>query len=220
MGMPLVLDLFCGAGGASDGYVRAGYRVLGVDIEPMPQYPYPFIQGDAFDVDAELLASATLIHASPPCQAYSPMANRWRGAGGKADTRTKAIPAVEAMLRASGRPWVIENVRGSDMVHGFELTGGMFGLGVHRPRKFKASFDWRVPSKVPPPEGHVGIYGNGMNRLLWKRSDGSELRSPETIEIARQAMGINRPMTWGVLKEAIPPAYTEYIGNEFRRGYL
>ena len=108
-------------------------------------------------------------------------------------------------------PWVIENVRGSP-VHGLTLTGEMFGLGVHRPRLFETSWMILTPEVPPPNRNAVGIYGNGMGRLLWKRKDGSELRAPKTLEDAQRAMDADW-MPYDSLRESIPPAYTEWIGR-------
>lgn len=206
-----VLDLFCGAGGASMGYHRAGFDVVGVDINPQPHYPFEFIQADALDPQLQF-SGFDLIHASPPCQAYTPMSNRWRGKGTKADDRVGSIKAVRSMLHAAGVPWVIENVRGSGL-DGLELTGEMFGLGVHRPRKFESSVFLLAPQKPSPARDSVPVYGKHHDgRLLWKRKDGTELRAPRTLETAQEAMGIDW-MPWTALKESIPPAYTEWIGR-------
>lgn len=206
-----VLDLFCGGGGASMGYHRAGFDVVGVDIAPQPDYPFEFVQADALNQPVDL-DSFDLIHASPPCQAHTPMSNRWRGKGTKADERVDLLPATRVLLE--GRASVIENVYGAPM-NGFTLTGEMFGLGVHRPRRFETSWLMLTPAKPVASREAVGVYGNGMGRLLWTRTDGSELRSPKTLEEAQAAMGIDW-LPWPSLKEAIPPAYTEHIGREFR----
>lgn len=138
---PRLLDLFCGAGGCSVGYARAGFDVVGVDIEPHPDYPFDFIEADALEI-LFMLANGDgvsiyghlwpdAVHASPPCQAYTTMSNRWRGAGGKADEHVELIAVVRERLRSAGVPYVIENVPGAkrDMRSPLTLTGGMFGLG-------------------------------------------------------------------------------------------
>jgi DNA (cytosine-5)-methyltransferase 1 len=115
---------------------------------------------------------------------------------------------------ATGIPWVIENVAGArrDMLDPVKLSGGMFGLGVDRPRLFESSFPIRRPPKFKRPETVIGIYGRHHDgRRLWTRSDGSILRAARTLEEGRRAMGIDW-MEWHELTEAIPPAYTEFIG--------
>lgn len=209
-GRPTCLDLFCGGGGASMGYHRAGYDVIGVDLSPQPDYPFPFVRADALAPPFDL-SRFDLIHASPPCQAYTPMANRWRGAGGLADGRVDLVAAVRAMLESSSVPWVIENVRGAP-VSGFTLTGEMFGLGVHRPRIFETSHFIMSPPVPRASRDAVGIYGNGLGRVLWTRRDGSTLMAPRTVKDAQDAMGIDW-LPYASIKEAIPPAYTEWIGR-------
>jgi DNA (cytosine-5)-methyltransferase 1 len=206
-----LLDLFCGGGGASVGYHRAGFDVVGCDIALQPHYPFRFVQADALAPPFDLTAF-DLIHASPPCQAYTPMANRWRGSGGLADERPDLVGAVRAMLEASGVPWVIENVRGAP-VSGFTLTGEMFGLGVHRPRIFETSRLILTPPVPRADPDATPVYGKRHDgRLLWKRKNGTELRAPKTLEEAQDAMGIDW-LPWETLKEAIPPAYTEWLGH-------
>lgn len=195
MARPLLLDLFCGAGGAAMGYHRAGFDVIGVDILPQPRYPFTIVQADAAVPPVDLTAF-DLIHASPPCQDYSRalrhLATKERG---------KMIGAVRALLATSGRPWVIENVPGADMRVDYRLCGCMFGLPrLKRERWFETSwhgFDLRVPCL------HVGpvvrcIGGGGLNRSMAER---------------RSAMGIDW-MTRAEISQAIPPAYTEYIGKQ------
>ena len=213
-----VLDLFCGAGGCSVGYhqgfTAAGIdvHIVGVDINPQPNYPYQFIQADATTFPLDRFS---LIHASPPCQAFTTMSNRWRNKGGKADSHVDLIAATRARLERTGAPWVIENVPGArrHMRSPFTLTGGMFGLGVHRPRLFETSEMVMLPNPAGPPEGALGVYGKMDGRLLWSRSDGSEQRAARTLEEASAAMGVDW-MSWDELREAIPPAYTAYIAGQ------
>lgn len=219
---PRLLDLFCGAGGCSVGYARAGFEVVGVDIEPQPNYPFDFVQTDAIEflrARPEPWAEEyrfVAIHASPPCQAFTTMSNRWRGAGGRADTHDALIAEVRELLEQAGLPYVIENVPGarSELRNPIALSGGSFGLGVDRLRYFECSFPVMVPPRQPV-ENPIGIYGKAHDgRLLFRRSDGTEQRAAKTLEEGREAMGIDW-MDWRELAEAIPPAYTEHIG-----GYL
>lgn len=214
----LLLDLFCGAGGAAVGYHRAGFEVIGVDIADQPHYPFAFRKCDALEylkhIDFQEDEPFVAIHASPPCQAHTTMSNRWRGAGGAADDRIDLIAPTRMMLEATGLPYVIENVPGArkSLRNSVTLNGGMFGLGVDRPRLFELNWPILVPQRVGVADP-VGVYGKAHDgRLLFRRADGSEQRAAATLEQARAAMGIDW-MEWRELAESIPPAYTEYIGR-------
>ena len=197
------------------GYHRAGFDVVGVDIAPQPHYPFAFVQGDALRPPVDLSAFDA-IHASPPCQAFTAMANRWRGAGGLADERPDLVGAVRAMLKATSKPYAIENVRGAPLRSPIELTGEMFGLRVHRPRLFETDPFVLGPSPGGRQHDPVAVYGRSPDgRLLWKRADGSEHHAPHGragVLEAGAAMGIDW-MDWDELRESIPPAYTEFIGR-------
>lgn len=208
MGRPLLLDLFCGAGGAAVGYHRAGFDVIGVDIKPQPRYPFEFVQADAM---AFPLAGFDAIHASPPCQDHSVMSGQ-QGIHGTG----WMLAATRDRLAAGGAPWVIENVPGAPMRADFMLCGSMFGLRTRRHRRFE--LDLRVPIllSVPPHS----------NRACRAR------RSVTRQRIASLAAGLNisvtgnvgstvGPLTMGIdwmigteLSQAIPPAYTEWIGRQ------
>lgn len=208
-----VLDLFCGAGGASMGYRRAwpGAEITGVDIAEQPNYPFAFVRADALTYPVD---EFDFVHASPPCQAYTTMSNRWRGSGGAADSHDSLIGAVRSRLRESR--YVIENVPGArSEMDGLTvtLTGGMFGLGVHRPRIFESFRPIMAPPRAPSPTGVIGVYGSLDGRRLYTRKDGTELRAAASLEQASRAMDIDW-MNWLELREAIPPAYTEFIGNQ------
>lgn len=208
---PRLLDLFSGAGGAACGYHRAGFEVVGVDINPQPRYPFEFHQADAMTYP---LDGFDVIHASPPCQAHTALSNRWRGKGGKADSHVDLIAVMRYRLEDSGVPWVIENVAGarSVMRSPIQISGGTFGLGVHRPRLFESNIAITAPSavKVSNP---VGVYGKFDGRRLWTRADGTEQRAAASVAEAGEAMGIDW-MEARELAEAIPPAYTEHIGRQ------
>jgi DNA (cytosine-5)-methyltransferase 1 len=200
---PRLLDLFCGAGGAAVGYHRAGFDVVGVDIAPQPDYPFTFHQGDAMIWP---LDGFDVIHASPPCQGYSTMSNR----------HGSDVPMLIDVVRArfAGHAYVIENVVGARpyMRSAVTLHGGMFGLGVYRPRLFESNVLLLAPQARRPVDA-AAVYGrNEDRRLLWRRVDGTELHAA-TLDDAREAMGM--PWAdWNGIREAIPPAYTEHIGAQ------
>lgn len=229
MTRPLLLDLFCGAGGAAVGYHRAGFDVVGVDIKPQPHYPFDFIQGDVFMLSPKLfLDRFDAIHASPPCQAFTQMSARWRGKGTKADEHLDLLTPTRELLRDIRSPWVIENVNGArwHMATTLVLHGGMFGLGVNRPRRFESNFAllaFRSPQTVQP----IGVYGtkpdgkttyryrNAGNYVVGEPGSAKKslIRAAKSIEEASEAMDIDW-MTWEEIREAIPPAYTQFIGEQ------
>ena len=201
--MRRLLDLFCGAGGASMGYHRAGFEVVGVDINPQPHYPFEFHQADALEFD---LSGFDAIHASPPCQRYSAMTRRHVG---RSESHPDLVAPMRERLIANGAPWVIENVEGSPLIDPVTLCGSMFGLGVRRHRLFESS----SPLADPPPCDHagqgrvVGVYGNPGGS---SKRDGISFGGVDTW---REAMGIDW-MTGRELRESIPPACTEWIGAQ------
>lgn len=217
MRRPKLLDLFSGAGGCSVGYHRAGFDVTGVDREAHPDYPYQLIEADALTIlaDTELLDGFNLVHASPPCQGYTTMSNRWRGNGGIADSHDNLIHEVRHYLKQWGGTYVIENVPGArkDMRSPVTLRGGMFGLNVDRPRLFETNVDLGPTPPHAKPANPVGVYGKLDGRRLFTRKDGTQQRAARTLEEGQAAMGIDW-MQWHDLTEAIPPAYTEWIGRE------
>jgi DNA (cytosine-5)-methyltransferase 1 len=199
------------------GYSQAGFtEIVGVDIMPQPNYPFEFVQDDASRCDESsnfYLRDYDLIHASPPCQAYTTMNNRW------GSNSPDLIGTTRAALLASGKPFVIENVSGarSELVNPVELTGEMFGLGVYRPRLFELG-GWMclVPARPRRQLEPAAVYGKQDGRRLWTRADGSELRV-SNLEEASVAMGIDW-MTWDEIREAIPPAFCRYLGEQFLGG--
>lgn len=209
--MPRLLDLFCCEGGASVGYHRAGFDVEGVDIEPQPRYPFEFHLSDALEFVTSHGDVYDAIHASPPCQGYTTMT---RHAEAQAEW-PKLIAPVRDALTATGKPYVIENVPGarSEMRDAAVLHGGMFGLGVDRPRLFETNWLLLVP-RAPRTRNPIGVYGRAHDgRRLWTRGDGTELRAPKSLEEAQRAMGMPWA-SWDGVREAIPPAYTEWIGHQ------
>jgi len=215
-----VLDLFCCAGCAADGYHRAWphARIMGVDIAPQPRYPYRFEQWDAMNLGmgdpSHFLALFDFIHASPPCQHYSDLAKR----NGNAHEWLDLIGPVREMLRASGKPYVIENVEGAPLVNCIVLCGTMFpGLRVLRHRLFEASFPIAQPAHPAHPlvfthDKRKAHYGKlNQDRSFVQVTGGGNC----TIANKHAAMGVTRKLTNHELNEGIPPAYTEHIGRSF-----
>ena len=207
-----LLDLFCCAGGAGVGYSRAGFDVVGVDLKPQPRYPFEFIQTDALTLDPKFIASFDAIHASPPCQSYSDLAKR----NGNADKWPRLIDPVRDILIRSGLPYIIENVEGAPLRNPIILCGTMFkGLRVLRHRLFETNFFILVPPHGKHPIVHTfdkrkSQYGktNEMRDFVSVTGGGNC-----TVAAASDAMGINW-MTKNELNEAIPPVYTQFIGEQ------
>jgi DNA (cytosine-5)-methyltransferase 1 len=199
------------------GYHRAGFDVVGVDIEPQPNYPFQFIQADALDY----LAMADLrrfdaIHASPPCQLYSTSTAMHRDTNDYPDL----VGPTRAALESTGLPWIIENVPGAPLVapgqqtfdgrSSILLCGSMFGMErVRRHRIFESNVGLTVPGPCRHDQQRdvMAIVGHG--------EQGSSGRRGEHWGLAarREAMGMPWASRDGV-SEAIPPAYTEFIGRQ------
>lgn len=214
---PRLLDLFCGAGGASMGYQRAGFEVVGVDIRPQPNYPFKFHQWDALeflqaviesnDDDSRLEFDA--IHASPPCQAFTAYRRKGHGVG---DSASNLIAQTRELLRATGRPYVIENVPGAPLRDPVLLCGSQFVLDVQRHRLFETN--WDLEPHWCPCRHKLWAddrYPGATNRNGRRTVEIGVWRIP--LEVQREAMDITW-MTLEELSEAIPPAYTEFIGHQ------
>ena len=207
---PRLLDLFSGAGGAGRGYQMAGFHVTGVDISPQPRYAGDvFVQADALEYVREHGHEFDVIHASPPCQHYS----RGTKQSKTADRHPDLIGVVRAALLATGRPYVIENVADArDRLRGpFLLCGAMFpGLRTYRHRLFESSVFVLAPHHqahaVRTPRSNV--YVPGLFMTVYGHV------SP--VSKAREVMGIDWPMTQREVTEAIPPAFTGFIGAQLR----
>lgn len=211
------LDLFCCAGGAGMGLHRAGFEVVGVDIKPRRNYPFPIIEHDALALSETFLSSFDFIWASPPCQGYSAMRHAPNTVGAPrliGETRQRLAGICTAL-------WVIENVEEAApfMRSPFTLCGSMFGLGaqgcrLQRHRVFEANFPVTVPPCSHDERPVIGVYGGHAR----KRSATAGGRGTRDIwhgghrTAASEAMGIDW-MTLAEMSEAIPPAYSELIGR-------
>ena len=202
---PLLLDLFCGAGGAAMGYYRAGFNIVGVDINPQPNYPFEFVQDDALDY-LQYRLGFDAIHASPPCQDYSRLTKGFRLKHGTG----YLLVATRELLKAASIPWVIENVPGASMRADYKLCGCMFGLpGLRRERWFETSwraFDFRSPCSHSDETVTVTGHPGGSSKRDGRRGFGN-------TEAWKQAMGIDW-MTATEMAQAIPPAYTQHIAAQ------
>lgn len=208
MSPPVLLDLFCGAGGAAMGYHRAGFEVVGVDINPQPHYPFEFHQGDALEYLRALLTFAEptfiAIHASPPCQGYSAMSTCRPGL---ADKYPRLIEPIREHLIRSGLPYIIENVEGSPLLDPTVLCGFMFGLELYRHRLFETNFP--LPFIIHPE--HLTLASKAGHWTPGTIMSVAGHIAP--IGHARSIMGIDW-MNRDELAQAIPPAYTEFIGRQ------
>lgn len=196
------------------GYHLAGFEVVGVDINPQPHYPFKFIQADALTFP---LDEFEVIHASPPCQSYSatnhfPWANK--------EHAPMLIDPIRKILEQSGKPWIIENVHGSPLPDALQLCGSMFGLPIRRHRWFSCSQLLFAPTQCHHAKGFYNVvggrvrgYGTLASETTYVDKHGKihKREGYYKLEVGQKAMGID----WMSLKElsqAIPPAYTKYIG--------
>ena len=208
MTRPLLLDLFCGAGGAARGYHDAGFDVVGVDIHPQLNYPYTSVVGDALELAPKLLAAHPFVavHASPPCHDHArTFLPAKHGTGW-------LLAATRSFLAGQPLPWVIENVPGAPMRADYKLCGCMFGLPrLRRERWFETSWAAvQLRQSCHHAEPIVTVTGDSIpsHSPFYGRVSGHEYN-----RLAREAMGIDW-MTRRELSQAIPPAYTRFIGEQ------
>ena len=201
---PRLLDLFCGAGGCAVGYSRAGFDVVGVDIKPQPHYPFEFHQADALEYP---LDGFDAIHASPPCQ------DHMRSPTWNAETHGTGwmLASTRDRLSGSAVPWVIENVPGADVRADYRSCGCQFGLRVRSERWFETS--WRAFGASSPPHDHSGEWrAQSVQNHARPVFPAAPAYVPTRREVAI-AMGIDW-MTGDEHQLAIPPSYTEHIGQQ------
>jgi hypothetical protein len=200
---PRLLDLFCKAGGATRGYQLAGFHVTGVDIEPQPHYVGDaFILADALEVP---LDGYDAIHASPPCHDHTALSSL----AGK-DGTGWLLDATRRRVQKSGQPWVIENVIGAPMGHWIYLCGEMFGLRTARHRQLETSWLVFQPEHHWP---HKAPTSTKKRRMAWDAGHNISITGDVGVYVGRLAMGIDW-MTGNELSQAIPPAYTRFIGEQ------
>ena len=162
-----LLDLYCKAGGASVGYARAGFEVVGVDIKKQKRYPYEFIQADALEVlaDKDFLATFDVLAGSPPCQTHS-ATKHLRIAQGKSTDKVDLIPQTREAFLDSGKPYIIENVPGAPLIDPVILCGSSFGLKVRRHRLFESNIELTgLPCNHKDQGKPVGIYGSMRDEI-------------------------------------------------------
>lgn len=223
-----LLDLFCGAGGASIGYSRAGFDVTGVDIRPLQkQYPFKFIQADALELDDDFLRMFDAIHASPPCQFATALKS-----APNAKEHPNLIPHTRELLIASGKPYVIENVERAreHLVNPILLCGTMFDLhamvgdvryNLERHRLFESNVMILTPGCLHTQGAPVvGVYGGHARcrAMSWGGRKTADFPGYDQSEIAAEAMDLFLPLS--ALSQAIPPAYTEYVGRFLYRACI
>jgi DNA (cytosine-5)-methyltransferase 1 len=217
-----LLDFCCKAGGASMGYHMAGYEVTGVDIEPQPRYPFEFHQDDFTKITRakarKIAARYDAIAISPPCQGYS-VTKSFSGT-----SKLMLVPEARQLCEWIGLPYIIENVVGAPLLDPVQVCGSGLGMRVRRHRLFESNIAlrgvdcehaWqerhkpysRLERRQVHATGVISVYGKGDGSYLGDRSEHSQ------TELWRVAMGIDW-MNLPELAEAIPPAYTFFLGRQ------
>ncbi len=218
-----LLDLFCGAGGAAMGYFMAAKKmnikieIIGVDNVPQSNYPFEFVQADALNYLKNNYRNFTHIHASPPCQQYSKATSQFRKLG---KTYPDLILPVRDFLEKIKLPSIIENVPSAPIRPDVKLRGDMFGLHVLRTRIFE-NINWFMMNPIMPPKrGSVmmGDYCCVMGKGAYGKSKKDlepKFKKKSVLETWKYAMDISWMKTERELSQAVPTAYTNFIGLEF-----
>lgn len=177
--------------------------MTGVDIEPQPKNPHTFVLADALEYVKAHGHEYDAIHASPPCQAYTKACKQWRK---QCRDYPDLIAATREALSATGKPWVIENVPGAPLRNPILLNGSTFGIKVHRPRLFEASFPLEQPDTPPMKPVKMG-------RPIREGDIVQPVGHFSGVRYAAREMGLPW-MGQSELAQAIPPIYTQWIGNQ------
>lgn len=215
-----MIDLYCCAGGAAMGYHQAGFdEIIGVDIVDRPNYPFEFVKLDALEfLRTADLSDVSFIHASPPCQCYSKLKHLSGNVEKWEETHVDLVAPTREALIKTGKPFVIENVEGSPLINPIKLYGSQFpNLYTQRPRLFESNISLKEPvnPKVkhktgklgygPAEDGFITVAGirpqRGMNEVQTKLYYGFALGGIDWMSLEE-------------LTQAIPPAYTEFIGKQ------
>lgn len=219
MSKPRLLDLFCGAGGCSKGYADAGFEVVGVDIKPQTHFPYKFIQANVLEfLDTTDLSEFDAIHASPPCPRYTSIT----ALSGDRDKHPDLLAVMRRKLQVTGKLYVIENVVGAPFEQGVMLCGSMFGLRIRRHRCFESNLLLMSPGPCKHHGNIISIHGahtrDYTEKVLVVNENWQQSRKWRPISVPKErgmeAMGIDWIMTQDELSNAIPPAYTRWIGTQ------
>lgn len=231
---PRILDLFCGAGGAAAGYEMAGFEVVGVDIARQPNYPFKFIQMDALEFMADgcwrwhdFWGPFDAIHASPPCQHFTKYGNNVKDIHERYEDLLE--PTREA-LKATDLPYVIENVERAPLENPVRLCGSMFDRkgtrDIQRHRLFETNWHLTAPAKcnhkIWAPDRYPGgrsVARGGHSKALVRKT--MEIGSWDIpLDVQKWGMGVDWDITVRELSEAIPPAYTHFVGLQLRAHLL
>lgn len=226
MGTRRILDLYCKAGGASMGYFMAlaadGFEIEGLDLEPQPNYPFRFFQGDALAIDPRKVRRRYhAVVASPPCLGYTTLANLHQHI-----KHDRLIPATRDVLEEIDLPYVIENVENAkaELIDPVQLCGSSFGLRVRRHRLFEANFELTAPAcnhawqSKHRPYRLTGAAARGRYPYsgIVPVHGGGQLVGGNDLWYGSVAMGIDW-MTRAELNQAVPPAFTYYLGRQLKR---
>lgn len=207
MRSPLLLDLFCGAGGAAEGYRRAGFKVVGVDIKRQPHYPFPMAVSDAMTFP--IASSVDMVHASPPCQDHSVMAH-FQNVGNNGTGWM--LQATIDRLEAWGGPYVVENVPGARFDWNLQLCGATFNLEVLRHRLFRTR-PWILGPMCSHERGGTKTGQYVAFRHSRNQAPGRRIPPRRSEREFHAAMGLSW-MNQREVRDAVPPVYTEWIGNQ------